>query len=154
MTDLEKLLAIEEIKKLKARYYRCLDTKDFRGLEEVFAPESTFDFMSATQDPLKAPDPERPPHPPVSGNIEIAKYCESALRNAQSVHHGHMPEIEILSDTTAKAIWAMEDVVRVMDGERNFALQGYGHYHETYVKIDGRWRIRTSKLTRLRVDLS
>ena len=30
-------------------------------------------------------------------------------------------------------------------------FKGYGHYHETYVRIGGQWRIQTSKLTRLRV---
>jgi hypothetical protein len=32
-------------------------------------------------------------------------------------------------------------------------LKGYGHYHETYEKIDGRWYIMGSKLTRLREDI-
>ncbi|WP_063130621.1 nuclear transport factor 2 family protein [Nocardia fusca] len=32
------------------------------------------------------------------------------------------------------------------------ALFGFGHYHETYAKIDGEWRIRTQRLTRLHTD--
>jgi hypothetical protein len=32
-------------------------------------------------------------------------------------------------------------------------LVGYGHYHETYECIDGRWLIKSSKLTRLREDI-
>jgi hypothetical protein len=32
-------------------------------------------------------------------------------------------------------------------------MHGYGHYHETYEKVDGRWRIKSSKLTRLREDI-
>jgi hypothetical protein len=32
-------------------------------------------------------------------------------------------------------------------------LHGYGHYHETYEKLDGEWRIKTMKLTRLRRDV-
>ena len=32
-------------------------------------------------------------------------------------------------------------------------LRGYGHYHETYEKVDGQWRITSSKLTRLREDI-
>jgi hypothetical protein len=32
-------------------------------------------------------------------------------------------------------------------------LRGYGHYHETYEKTDGQWRITSSKLTRLREDI-
>jgi hypothetical protein len=33
-------------------------------------------------------------------------------------------------------------------------VNGFGHYHETYEKIDGTWRIKTSKLTRLRMDMT
>ena len=29
---------------------------------------------------------------------------------------------------------------------------GYGHYHERYVRMDGRWRIAAQRLTRLIVD--
>ena len=32
-------------------------------------------------------------------------------------------------------------------------LRGYGHYRETYEKVDGQWRITSSKLTRLREDV-
>ena len=32
-------------------------------------------------------------------------------------------------------------------------LRGYGHYDETYEKIDGRWLITSSTLTRLREDI-
>jgi hypothetical protein len=62
----------------------------------------------------------------------------------------HAPEIELTSATTATGVWALQDVVRLAPG---LNLQGYGHYHETYEKIDGRWYIKTSKLTRLREDI-
>jgi hypothetical protein len=32
-------------------------------------------------------------------------------------------------------------------------MHGYGHYHETYEKADGEWRIKSSKLIRLREDI-
>lgn len=44
----------------------------------------------------------------------------------------------------------MEDVVRLAPGVN---LRGYGHYHETYRKVDGRWLIAESTLTRLREDV-
>lgn len=47
-------------------------------------------------------------------------------------------------------MWALEDVVRLAPGVN---LRGYGHYDETYQKIDGRWFIATSTLTRLREDI-
>jgi hypothetical protein len=31
-------------------------------------------------------------------------------------------------------------------------MTGYGHYHETYEKVDGAWKLKTAKLTRLRVE--
>ena len=66
------------------------------------------------------------------------------------MHQVHAPEIELTSATTATGVWALEDVVRLAPG---LNLKGYGHYHETYEKIDGRWYIKSSKLTRLREDL-
>jgi len=68
-----------------------------------------------------------------------------------TVHHGHMPEIELTSATTATGVWAMEDMLRWPDGRE---MHGYGHYHETYEKVGGAWRIKSSKLTRLRTDLT
>ena len=154
MTDLEKLLAIEEIKKLKARYFRTMDTKDWDGLGTVFAPESVFDFGEATIDPIDNPDDEGPA--PVEGGEAIVAAIRDALSNVNSVHQGHMPEIEITSEKTAKAVWPMEDVLRPISvgelAEPFRPFKGYGHYHETYVCLDGTWRIKTSKLTRLRVE--
>ena len=45
----------------------------------------------------------------------------------------------------------MEDMLRWPDGTE---LHGYGHYHEVYEKVDGAWRIRSSTLTRLRMDFT
>ena len=33
-------------------------------------------------------------------------------------------------------------------------MQGDGHYHETYALVEGEWRIASSTLTRLRMDLT
>jgi hypothetical protein len=32
-------------------------------------------------------------------------------------------------------------------------LHGLGHYHETYVRTPGGWRIASLRLTRLRLDI-
>jgi hypothetical protein len=60
-----------------------------------------------------------------------------------------MAEVEVTSGTTASAVWSMDDVLRWPEGAE---MHGYGHYHETYEKVDGEWRIKTLRLTRLRVD--
>jgi len=66
-----------------------------------------------------------------------------------TVHHGHMPEIELTSPTTATGTWAMEDELWWPEGGPIRYMHGYGHYHETYRKDDGTWRIASLTLTRL-----
>jgi pimeloyl-ACP methyl ester carboxylesterase len=64
---------------------------------------------------------------------------------------------EILGDgDTAHVVWAMQDRV-VWGADRRPKMgyaghTGYGHYHERYVRQDGRWRIAAQRLTRLHVD--
>jgi hypothetical protein len=62
-----------------------------------------------------------------------------------------MPEITFADENAANGIWAMYDWVD--DPGRGFASQGYGHYHERYVRCpDGKWRIAETHLTRLRTN--
>ncbi len=144
MDAAEQLLAIEEIKQLKARYFRSMDTKDWEGFAGVFAPNAVLDVTgeSGADEGI------------VRGNELIAEYVRGHVDPVTTVHHGHMPEIEITSSTEATGIWSMEDMLRWPEGSPIASMHGYGHYHETYEKIDGRWRIASCKLTRLRVDAS
>jgi uncharacterized protein (TIGR02246 family) len=127
---------IEAIRQLKARYFRTMDTKDWAGMRRVFADGVVMDTTSSGGGVI-------------SGADEFLAFLEPTLRDVVTVHHGHMPEIELRSATTATGIWSMEDMLRWPDGSE---MHGYGHYHETYAKVDGEWRIATSTLTRLRTD--
>ncbi len=111
---------------------------------------------------------------PVTGGAALTAAIRATLdgeRPVTSVHHGHTPEIELTSDTTARGVWAMEDRLWWRrDGAHGGAgddggsggdtagteewLHGYGHYHEEYRKVGGRWLISYRALTRLRVDAS
>ena len=144
MHTAEQLLAIEDIKRLKARYFRCMDTKDWDGFADVFAPDAVMDMTSEVGDTEEAI---------TTGNAAIATFVRSHVGDVVTVHHGHMPEIEITSPTTATGIWAMEDMLRWPEGAPLGAMHGYGHYHETYALVDGSWRIATIRLSRLRLDL-
>ncbi len=148
MTDLDRLVAIEEIRQLKARYFRSMDTKDWAGLESVFAPDAELDMQGEAADKSKAAEGL------VVGGANVAAFIRNAVIDLLTVHHGHMPEIEITSPTTAKGIWAMEDLLRWPEGASVKTLHGFGHYHETYRKVDGAWRIQTSRLSRLRLDIT
>jgi uncharacterized protein (TIGR02246 family) len=143
VNDTEKLLALEDIRALKARYFRCVDTKDWKGFRDVFAPDALFDISADVPGCILA------------GPDKIVEMASGPLTGCVSVHHGHCQEIEVTSDTTATGVWAMEDMLRWADDATSpiKALHGYGHYHETYIKLDGRWRIKSLRLTRLRVDV-
>jgi hypothetical protein len=146
MTNIERLLAIEEIKALKARYFRTMDCKDWAGLEAVFAPDLLADFRESV--------PERNEALLTVGAAKYVAGLAPILQHATTVHHGHTPEIEITSDTAATGIWAMEDKLWMPTGAPFRTLRGFGHYHETYVRIGEQWRIKTIRLTRLRVEIA
>ena len=128
---------IEAIRRLKARYFRTMDTKDWAGMRRVFTDDVVMDTSSSGGGVIAGAD-------------DFLAFLEPILRDVVTVHHGHMPEIELTSPTTAVGIWSMEDMLRWPDGSE---LHGFGHYHETYEKVDGAWRIKTSTLTRLRTDV-
>lgn len=137
--------AIEEIKRLKARYFRCMDTRDWQGYGGTFADDGVLEVQG-----VRATDAGEPASRREVGAEAIVRWVSGVLDGAVTIHHGHMPEIELLSPDRARGIWAMED--RVIWPER--ALHGWGHYHEAYVRERGAWRIASSRLTRLRVEFS
>jgi hypothetical protein len=133
------LLAIESIKQLKARYCRYLDAKDWAAWRSIF----TDDFVSDTAEAGGKL---------IVGADDFVAFTRNNIgrRSQATAHQVHAPEIELTSATTARGVWALQDVVRFGPG---VTLVGYGHYHETYENIAGKWLIKSSKLTRLREDI-
>ena len=129
---------LEAIGQLKARYFRTLDAKDWVGMRQVLSDDVVIDTTESGGGV-------------VAGADGFLEFLQQTLANSVTVHQGHMPEIELTSPTTATGIWALNDLIIWPDGSR---LQGYGHYHETYEKVDGAWRIKSSKLTRLHMDIT
>jgi hypothetical protein len=154
MSAAEQLLAIEEIKKVFAARLRCMDTKDW----DHYGDYHTEDVVSDSWRGL--PGDKQP----ITGgnNVVVGRERLAATIRAfldgpvriTSVHHGHAPEIELTSDTTARGVWPMEDRLWWTNGHQEEHLHGYGHYHEEYRKVDGQWLISSRKLTRLRVDMT
>jgi uncharacterized protein (TIGR02246 family) len=127
---------------VKARYCRTLDTKDWAGYADVFTEDLELDTRPAGG-------------ALTHGRDESVRMVRAAVENAITSHHVHSPEIKIDGDT-ADVVWAMQD--RVIWGEDrrarmgNFGHTGFGHYHEQYVRQNGRWRIAKQILTRLHMD--
>lgn len=136
------LATIEALKRLKAHYFFCLDTKDWAGFRAVFADDAVIDVTSHLPD-----GPERDALI-VRGADAIVASVSGFLAGITTVHHGHTPILDLLGADAARGIWAMEDNLFLPDGSR---LTGYGHYHEDYRRVGGEWRIAFLKLTRLKL---
>ncbi|MGF7121691.1 nuclear transport factor 2 family protein [Rhodococcus sp. TAF43] len=151
MTAAEQLLAIEEIKRVFAARLRIMDTKQW----DLYGSFHTEDVVSESWGGL--PDDKQPQTDGASGRVigrePLTKAISGMLGNSTYVttaHHAHTPEITLTSDTTATGIWAMEDELWWTNGDVEEHLHGYGHYHEEYRKVEGKWLISYRKLTRLR----
>lgn len=143
MLTVEDLIAIEEIKQLKARYFRSVDTMNMDSWLQCFTEDVDLTFELS----VRLSEDQEVETARFTGKAELEGWW-NGLSRKQTVHHGHMPEITIVSENEASGIWAMEDIVEFSDG----LLWGYGHYHEKYRRIDGEWKIATLRLTRTRVS--
>jgi hypothetical protein len=131
----DQLADLESIKRLKARYFRCMDTRQWDELAEVFAEQAWLRWGEAEDQIWR-------------GREAIITGLKTVLAGATTVHHGHMPEIAFDGAEEARGVWSMFDYVE----SPQYGLKGYGHYTERYVVEAGDWRIAESTLSRLRVD--
>ncbi len=127
---------LEAIRQVKARYFRMMDSKDWDGLAAVFTDDVEIDMTGEGGGVTRS----------VS---EYMPFLREVIGDVVTVHHGHMPEIEVTSPTTARGIWALEDQLWWPDGAPIRHMHGFGHYHETYEKTAQGWRIKTMTITRL-----
>jgi len=150
MTELERLLALEEIKALKARYFRGVDTKDVALLRSVFAEGAETDFRSESP----TGDPVFHQHDPDA----FAHNTVYMLEGTVTVHMGFMPEIELLSATEARARWPMNDRIWVEDASLKrlpfTTLNGWGWYHDRYRRGADGWKIVSTRLERSKLIVS
>jgi hypothetical protein len=143
-----RLTAIENIKILKARYFRLLDAQDWGGLLDVFTED-----LQATTGAAQV----------ITSAAAFVDLLRENLSGGSSVHHGHMPEIDVTSAATATGIWSLTDRVvwnpeAVMPysapgcTEPIRAYLGYARYWESYRRLDDGWRIATLRIERLRIE--
>ena len=145
MDHIETLIATEEIKALKARYCRFLDTKDWTGLAALFVEDATLDVAQDTG------------NPPLAGREAIIGQIRFAVDDAATSHQVHTPEIAFEAADRATGVWAMQDRVVWPTGKSPLpgvvSITGYGQYHETYSRTVEGWQFASIRLTRFHVDM-
>lgn len=98
-----------DICNLKARYCRCLDTKDWQGYAEVFADDAVLD--TSPSGGLT-----------VAGRDALVAYVRSSIsEDTITTHHIHAPEIAIDGDT-ATGIWRCRIATSGQTGASFWAL--------------------------------
>jgi hypothetical protein len=138
---LQQMVDYKAIVELKARFGRFADVKDWAGYRSVFTDDCHFDFgggyvVEGGQ----------------AGTDTIAGMLEPGT---VSVHRAYMPEIDFVSPTEAKGVWAVNDYIEYprdsQTGERRGQM-GYGREYETYRKEGGEWKIAHWRLRYDRLD--
>ena len=126
---------IEAIKKLKCKYARCLDSKDWDQMAECFTEDAVVDYSGGQFH--------------YEGVKAILQFLKENLGSFDRItsHQMSQPEIEFASSTMARGIWAMRDYV--IDKVLNIAVSGAAFYDDQYVKVGGQWKIKSTGYTRI-----
>jgi hypothetical protein len=140
MTDIEELIELHKIYKLKARRDHAVDQKDW----------ATYAALHSDKYVAMSIGPE-----PIIGGQATADRLAIQMANVTTVHHCHSPVIEFQDRNNATGVWAMEDnLFWKRNGEKQW-LRGFGFYYETYVReADGEWRFTCRKLERTHAETS
>ena len=134
--DIQRLFDIEAIKQLKHAYFRCIDTANMEELATLFHDDVVVDFKGGDY------------HWQLSGKEQyLGSIGQSFSKQSIGQHHGHHPEIQILSENEATGIWYLEDKFWALS--HNFYTTGTVLYWDRYVKENGRWLIRETRYERL-----
>jgi hypothetical protein len=128
---------VDAIKQLKASYFANIDAKNWDGLRDLLAPDVVEDTTCSAGPIFYGRDP-------------FIAFLQLTLGGATTHHQGYDPHIKLTSATTAEGLWTLEDVL-IFAGA--LGVHGYGHYNDHYEKVDGKWVVKYSKLTRTRIDL-
>ena len=138
---LDDLIAIEEIRRLKARYFQLMDQKRWGEWADVFCEDVRVD---TTQEGS----------PLIVGRDAFVRFLEPVLAGVKTVHHGHSPDIRITGADRAEATWSMEDHLWWPAEAGGRHLWGTGFYLEKYRRdADGKWRIQELVLRRIRTEV-
>jgi SnoaL-like domain len=133
---LQQLSDLEEIRQLKARYFRCIDTGNHTELATCFTPDVTIDLRGGGY------------RLQVSGREDMVEFIASSFNSdIVAMHHGHTPEIAFVDADTAKGTWYLED--RFINPERGEDTIGSSLYHDTYVRTAEGWKVRHSEYDRV-----
>ncbi|NMN93473.1 nuclear transport factor 2 family protein [Antrihabitans stalactiti] len=132
------LVALEEIRQLKYRYFRALDLKQWDEFADTLADDIVGRYGThAMGEPLS-----------FDGREAVTTFMRDALGPAiTTVHVANHPQIDVDGDA-ATGSWLFEDTV--IATEHRIVIKGAGYYNDSYRRdADGRWRIAATSYNRI-----
>jgi SnoaL-like domain len=136
LSDLEKLMAIEELKGLRIRFCRAIDTRDWDKLEGTMTEQARLYFADETgTGKLNLDKPVE-----LKGRAAILDFVRQFTGDRKMVHIATMPEIEFQSADKARGSWNIEGFSA---GMTPLGLVGIGYEDivDDYVRTKGKWFI-------------
>jgi len=134
--DIQTLMDIEAIRRLKHAYFRCVDTANLEELAGLLHEDVTVHFVGGSYEwSLRG------------RNAFVEAIGQAFHRRTIGQHNGHTPEIQILGESEATGIWYLADHMWQLDSGAH--TRGTALYHDRYLKVDGRWLILESRYRRI-----
>ena len=142
---LDRLLALEDIKLLRARYCRSIDSHDFARLGTILTGDFLLD-MSPTGQVLGSEVQ------PVQGRDNVLQLMEQGFsRLSKLLHIVTIPEIEFQDGEHATGVWRQETYIKENRPDLPGTGIAYATVFDTYRKEEGRWLISS---VRVEIDLA
>ena len=132
----QQLSDLEDIRTLKHRYFRGIDTADLALLGTLFTNDLTVDYRGGTY------------RVRLAGRDNMLEFLANSFHSgAVAMHHGHMPEITLTGENDAEGLWYLEDIF--IDVERGSHTIGSAIYRDVYRREDGVWKIARTEYDRV-----
>ncbi|GLV27152.1 nuclear transport factor 2 family protein [Sphingobium sp. Cam5-1] len=132
----QQLSDLEDIRMLKHRYFRGIDTADLTLLGALFTEDLTVDYRGGTY------------RVRLAGRDNMLEFLANSFHSgAVAMHHGHMPEITLTGENDAEGLWYLEDIF--IDVERGSHTIGSAIYRDVYRREDGVWKIARTEYDRV-----
>jgi len=126
---------IDEIKQVKYRYLRALDTKHWDEFADTLTEDVTGDYGASLGQELHFTDRE-----------SLVEFLRTSLGpEIITEHRVAHPEITLEGDE-ASATWYLQD--RVIVPDVNFMLIGAAFYHDRYRRTADGWKISATRYDR------
>lgn len=133
---LQQLSDLEDIRMLKHRYFRAIDTANADLLADLFTDDIAVDYRGGYY------------RITLEGKAAMLEFLANSFHSgAAAMHHGHMPEITITGENSAEGVWYLEDIF--INLEKKTHIIGSAIYKDLYRRVDGKWKIEHTEYDRV-----